>query len=136
MKKPVIGITTSTLKDPAAPDPGGTEKAGCSIAYVQSIVRAGGAPVLLPVIDDPGAIASALRSIDGLLLSGGGDIDPLIYGEQPHPANKLLDPTRDEMEFEAVRLAMEMGMPIFGICRGIQTLNVALGGTLVQDIPT
>ena len=136
MKKPVIGITTGAPGDPAAPNPAGGTKAGCSIAYVRSVMRAGGAPILLPVVDDPAAIASMMRSIDGLLLSGGGDIDARVYGEQPHPSNKLQDHARDKMELEAICMAIEMGIPIFGICRGIQTLNVALGGTLVQDIPT
>lgn len=131
MKKPVIGITTGVLTDPR-----GVMKAGCPIAYVRSIVRAGGAPILLPAVDDPAAIASMMRSIHGLLLSGGGDIDARVYGEQPHPNNKRQDHARDKMELEAIGTALEMGTPIFGICRGIQTLNVALSGTLVQDIPT
>jgi len=103
--------------------------------YGDSIVRAGGAPMLMPLVEDIEAVAAMVQSVDGLLLSGGGDIVSLVYGDEPHPKNLYQDPVRDRMEFEAVRLAMEMGVPIFGICRGIQTLNVALGGTLVQDIP-
>ena len=83
---------------------------------------------------DPEVIASSMAAIDGLLLSGGGDIVSLAFGEEPHPRNALQDPARDRMEFDAIRLATEQRMPILGICRGIQILNVALGGTLAQHI--
>src|SRR5260370_34349306 len=104
--------------------------------YVRSVVRAGGAPVLLPCVADRDVIQAALQMADGLLLTGGGDILSLAYGEEPHPASKYQDPVRDEMEFEVTRLALETGLPILGIERGIQLLNVALGGTLVQHVPS
>jgi putative glutamine amidotransferase len=70
------------------------------------------------------------------MLTGGGDVGSLFYGEEPHVASKLQDPVRDEMELEATQLALKRGLPILGICRGVQLLNVALGGTLVQDVPS
>ena len=77
-----------------------------------------------------------MEAVDGLLLTGGGDIVSLVYGEEPHPKAAGQDPVRDGAEFAAVRIALERGLPILGICRGIQSLNVALGGTLVQDVPS
>lgn len=90
--------------------------------------------MLLPFLSDEDSVRVAVERLDGLLLSGGGDIVSLAYGEEPHPKSHYQDPARDEMEFALVRAALERNIPILGICRGIQTLNVALGGTLVQDI--
>lgn len=109
---------------------------GCNVEYVKAVIRAGGAPVLLPYLADKESIASVLESANGVLLSGGGDILSLRYGEEPHPRSLYQDPIRDEMEIELTRLAIERNMPVLGICRGIQLVNVALGGTLIQDIPT
>jgi len=134
MTKPIIGITTGRRNNITPRPARQTVTMGCPIEYVDSVVRGGGAPMLLPRIADADAVASMMRSIDGLLLSGGGDVASLAYGEEPHPKGKFQDPVRDRMEFEAVRLAMELDRPILGICRGVQSLNVALGGTLIQDI--
>lgn len=109
---------------------------GCDINYVNSILRSGGAPVLLPYLADKEAIAAALAVADGVLLPGGGDVVSLSYGEEPHAKGHYQNPVRDEMEFEVTRLALEMGLPILAICRGMQVLNVALGGTLIQDVPS
>ena len=109
---------------------------GCPLEYVESIERAGGAPILLPRTADKDVIASVMATIDGLLLSGGSDVVSLAYGCEPHPKAIHQDPIRDQMETEAIREAVESRLPILGICRGIQSLNVALGGTLVQDIPS
>src|SRR5688500_9989020 len=78
--------------------------------------------------------AEVVRRTDGLLLTGGGDVDPRLYGETPHPTFQASEPGRDEYEIALVKAATEAGLPIFAICRGMQVLNVALGGTLVQDI--
>lgn len=91
--------------------------------------------MLLPFLADKDAARAALEAADGLILTGGGDIISLVFGEEPHPRNSNQDPARDEMELELVRIAIDMNLPILGICRGIQLLNVVLGGTLVQDIP-
>ena len=136
MPKPVIGLTTGRRNLPPPRGLRQTVIIGCTSQYVESVVRAGGAPLLLPRIADAGAIASAMQTVDALMLTGGGDVVSLAYDEEPHPAGKFQDPIRDRMEFEAVRIALDRGLPILAICRGIQSLNVALGGTLVQDIPS
>ncbi|NLS77216.1 MAG: gamma-glutamyl-gamma-aminobutyrate hydrolase family protein [Chloroflexi bacterium] len=105
-------------------------------AYVNSIVQAGGAPVLIPLSEATGIISALARRIDGLLLSGGGDVDPARYGQKPHPQLGPVDPLRDEIEIALARAAGLRDLPTLAICRGIQVLNVALGGTLYQDIPS
>ncbi|HJW84005.1 MAG TPA: gamma-glutamyl-gamma-aminobutyrate hydrolase family protein [Anaerolineae bacterium] len=103
--------------------------------YVMAVEAAGGAPVMLP----PGLSEDSLRSmferLNGLLLSGGGDIDPACYGEAPHPASTEINADRDRMELALARQAVDGDKALLSICRGIQVFNVALGGTLVQDIP-
>lgn len=136
MAKPIILITTGKQRMPAIRAEIQTVSATCNMQYVESVVRAGGAPVTLPCVADREAIRAAVEAADGVLLTGGGDIVSLAYGEEPHPAGKYQDPIRDEMEFEVTRLALEMSRPVLGICRGAQLVNVALGGTLVQDIPS
>lgn len=102
--------------------------------YVESIRRAGGDPRTLDhAADRPEDVVSACS---GVLLTGGGDVDPARYGEAPHPAVAGVDPARDEYEFVLVRLALERNVPLLAICRGLQVLNVAAGGTLIQDIPS
>jgi putative glutamine amidotransferase len=134
MNKPIIGITAGrhNLRPPT--NELQTSLIGCPIEYLTCIESAGGAPVLLPRTDDVDVVARVVAGIDGLLLSGGGDIVSLTYGQEPHPKAVQQDPVRDSMELTATRLAIEAGMPILGICRGVQLLNVAMGGTLVQDI--
>jgi putative glutamine amidotransferase len=101
--------------------------------YVESVRRAGGEPrVLDPVKDSPDRVAA---EIDGLLLTGGVDVDPARYGEERHPTVNL-EPDRDAFEFALLSQAREARLPVFGICRGLQVMNVAMGGTLVQDIPS
>lgn len=102
--------------------------------YEESVRRAGGEPTVLDYTRHP--VAEVIRQFDGVLLAGGGDVLPSIYGEAAHPAFSAAEAGRDEYEIELVRLALEADVPLFAICRGIQVLNVALGGTLVQDIPT
>jgi putative glutamine amidotransferase len=114
--KPVVGITRCSRVDD----------------YVESVKRAGGEPVVLESTDDP---AQSLDRIDGLLLSGGLDVDPALYGESPHPATEV-DAERDRFEIPLSREAVARDVPVFAICRGVQVLNVAAGGSLVQDIPT
>lgn len=102
--------------------------------YMESVLRAGGLPVLLPHVFDRETARALLASLDGLLLAGGGDVRPSVYGEEMLPACGEPDDHRDEFELLMIREAIEMGMPIFGVCRGIQVLAVAMGGTLYQDI--
>jgi putative glutamine amidotransferase len=102
--------------------------------YEEAVRRAGGDPwVLDPSRDRP---EDAIRSAAGLLLAGGGDVRPEIYGAAPHATYHAAESGRDEYEIELIRRALDVDMPVFAICRGIQVLNVARGGTLVQDIPS
>ena len=101
--------------------------------YEESVRRAGGeVRVLNASVDSP---ATVLGTVDGLLLTGGGDVKPDLYGAVAHPTFDPAEPGRDEYEMELVRLAFERDLPIFAICRGVQLLNVARGGTLIQHIP-
>jgi Zn-dependent dipeptidase, microsomal dipeptidase homolog len=104
--------------------------------YFQSVVLAGGAPVLVPVTTDIPALASIVDTLDGLILSGGGDINPEYLCEEPNPKLGDIDTYRDEYDFLLLRIAFNRQLPIFGICRGHQVINVAFGGTLYQDIYT
>jgi putative glutamine amidotransferase len=129
MTAPLIGLTTSAERTDK-----GVDRAFLNAAYIHAIERAGGVPVLLTPFHS-GASLARLR-LDGLLLTGGGDIDPARFGEAPHPKTSLVSPERDELELERVtRQAIESGVPVLAICRGLQVVNVALGGTLHQHVP-
>ena len=107
-----------------------------NLTYVRGITEAGGLPILIsPTLSDT-MLRSIYEDLDGLLLAGGVDIDPTLYGEIRGSKLGRLDPERDRMEIKLARWAFEDRLPCFGICRGIQVLNVALGGTLYQDIPS
>ena len=123
-RRPLIGIT------------GNFGERGCELAegYYRSVLEAGGTPVVLPPYTDREALLDTLDRIDGLLLSGGGDINPLYLGEEPSPALHGINPQRDLSELLLVRLACDRQMPVFGICRGCQVLTAALDGRLHQDI--
>ncbi|HWN84928.1 MAG TPA: gamma-glutamyl-gamma-aminobutyrate hydrolase family protein [Vicinamibacterales bacterium] len=101
--------------------------------YEAAVRRAGATPRPL-ALDD--AAAEALRGVDGLLLTGGDDVDPALYGEPPHTTFDVAEPGRDAFEIDLVRRALDADLPVLAICRGLQVLNVALGGTLIQDIPS
>lgn len=102
--------------------------------YVESVRRAGGEPrVFDPLQDKPEAVAA---EVQGLLLTGGVDIDPARYGAERHSTVTAVEPDRDAFEFALLHAARGAKLPLFGICRGIQVMNVAFGGTLVQDIPS
>jgi putative glutamine amidotransferase len=134
---PIIGIT-ATLKedvDSVAERPLG-RFVRADLDYVEGVAVAGGAPVVLPPAGDERVAESVIQSLDGLLLSGGSDLDPGYYGEEPVPELGVTLPERDAFEMALVRIALRRGMPVFGICRGMQVLNVALGGTLYQDLPS
>ena len=130
---PVIGVT-GTLKqdaDSVAQRPLGAF-VRVDLDYVAGVAQAGGIPMVLPPI--PGTVEEVAGRIDGLLLCGGSDLDPGYYGEEPIPELDVTVPERDAFEMALVEQALERGMPVFGICRGLQVLNVALGGTLYQDL--
>lgn len=134
MSKPIIVLTSGRRNLSTASQAAQDVWTGCNINYVSSVLRSGGVPMLMPYLDDMDSIHATLKTADGIIFTGGGDVISLNYGEEPHIKSHYQDPIRDEMELAAAKAAIEMGIPILGICRGIQVLNVALGGTLVQDI--
>ncbi len=127
MALPRIGITAEPV------DGDGGRIDGAPRAYVQGVVAAGGIPVVLPVLG-PELVDATLEGVDGLLVSGGGDIDPLRYGRLAGPRTDGVDSGRDAFELPLVRAALASGLPILGVGRGLQVVNVALGGTLVQHV--
>lgn len=131
--KPVIGITPSSQLDTL---PHGTfRRYVLSAPYVRAVEKAGGIALVLPPQRE--AVSQLLTMIDGLLLSGGPDVDPARYGDREvHPATYGIDPERDQFEIDLFEGAVAKDIPVLGICRGIQVINVALGGTLIQDVAT
>ena len=121
---PVIGLT------------GNFQDGNCMLAegYYQSILKAGGTPFIIPCYDNTDALINTLEKLDGILLTGGADINPLFFGEEPVKELHGINPRRDRQELLLTRLAADRQIPILGICRGIQTMNAAFGGPLYQDI--
>lgn len=134
-KKPIIGILTNVYIVEEGSYAGG-ERLYVNRDYVKNILKAGGIPLLLPIIDDSEVIKKQIESIDGLLLSGGQDVNPLLYGQKPSDFLGAVRDDRDFFELQAIRHAFSLNIPLFGICRGLQVMNVAFGGTLHQDIPS
>ena len=134
VQKPVIGITLDLAQDSEKYSFAKRPWYALGQDYANCIEQAGGIPLMIPYIDD---IASIIDKIDGLIIPGGDeDINPRFYG-QAITSNKVkLNDKRAEFEMKLVQAAMEVDMPVFGICNGIQLINVILGGTLIQDIPT
>lgn len=132
---PVIGVTATLKEDveTVAERPLG-KFIRTDLDYVEGIAEAGGAPLVLPPVIGSRGMAAVVDSLDGLVLSGGSDLHPGYYGEEPVPELGITIPERDEFEMEVLEHALRRGIPIFGICRGMQVLNVALGGTLYQDL--
>lgn len=129
--KPIIGITTT----PALEKELWMDK--IPHEYAASVQAAGGLPLLLPTLADPDCIEAYIDRLDGLLLSGGdADVDPARFGEDPVRELRLITPDRDEMEIELFNRAWDRDLPVLAICRGIQVVNVAAGGSLIQDIPS
>ena len=122
--RPVIGITANY----------DDSKSMLAEGYYKKVVAAGGVPLIIPPLDDSDAIINTLDRIDGLILSGGGDYNPLFCGEEPSPRLHSINGERDLPELLITRLAYNRQIPMLGICRGIQTLAMALGGTVIQDI--
>jgi len=129
--KPLIGITTYIT--PARFGVWEEETALVPAAYVRAIELAGGRPLLVPPSLD--AIEETLDRLDGLVFSGGSDLDPELYGQESHPETNGIVQERDHAEIALLRAALERDMPVLAICRGSQVLNVALGGDLVQHLP-
>lgn len=129
--KPLIGIPT--VHDVSAPETM-PERFSMSRPYLAALEAAGAAPVLLPLALGADTLRSVVARLDGLFLAGGGDVNPACYDRQPHSATDGIDRLRDETEITLTRWALERDLPLFGVCRGIQMLNVAAGGTLIQDV--
>lgn len=127
MKKPFIGLTPSIDSE--------HHTMQTRLHYPQAIEAAGGIPLLLPPLS-PDNMREAVHACDGLLFTGGVDVHPSLYGEEMLAACGDVCPQRDEMELLLLRLALERDLPVLGICRGIQLINVGLGGTLWQDLPS
>ncbi|HUW69622.1 MAG TPA: gamma-glutamyl-gamma-aminobutyrate hydrolase family protein [bacterium] len=130
---PVIGILANLLIVDDVPFPG-MERASVTYDYVSAVEAAGGIPVLIPVVGGAGTIRRQIALVDGVLATGGYDPDPLLWGEQPNRRIEFVFPEVDQHQIAAVRIATELGKPLLGICRGLQIINVAFGGTLYQDL--
>jgi putative glutamine amidotransferase len=135
LRPPLIGVTTSitarTVASPLRP-----ERAYVNSAYVAAVQHAGAVPLLLPPQLDDAARGALLERLDGVLLTGGGDIDPARFDEPAHPTVSDVSLARDALEIALVEHAIDRDLPILAVCRGLQVLNVALGGSLYQDVGT
>jgi putative glutamine amidotransferase len=130
--RPIIGVIASRY-----PRPGRNSiLSGIGEQYLLAVEGGGGIPLLIHLTRDAAVVQALYRRCDGLLFAGGDDVDPAHFGQAPHPRLGAVEPLRDEVELTLARQAVEDGKPVLGICRGIQVLNVALGGTLYQDIPS
>lgn len=128
--RPLIGITASTILHFGRP------YNRFYLANHLAVERAGGLPVAIPAGLREDTLRALYERLDGVLLPGGSDVDPAIYGQQPHPTTYGIDEARDQAELTLARWTVADDRPLFGICRGHQVINVALGGSLVQDIPS
>jgi putative glutamine amidotransferase len=129
MQKPLIGLTTTRM-----PNQDGRPAFAVNVPYVKAVSAAGGLPVLIPLGLPEDDLDALLQSLDGILFTGGGDIDPRRYGNQPHPKVDNIDVDRDRVELHLAQTVAGNGKPFLGICRGFQVLNIALGGSLYEDI--
>jgi putative glutamine amidotransferase len=127
--RPRIGITASQTREPAL----GRLFNSVSLSYARGVLEAGGLPVILPVL--PGTEGTQLEHLDGVLLSGGVDVDPEHFGADHEAGLGEVDPERDAFELELYRLTRERKIPVLAVCRGFQVVNVAEGGTLHQHLP-
>ncbi|MFN8496616.1 MAG: gamma-glutamyl-gamma-aminobutyrate hydrolase family protein [Anaerolineae bacterium] len=133
MSLPLIGIPTHNERSKEDKVP---PRYAMSQSYTWALEEVGGAPILLPLLQNKAILRQLYDQLDGLLLAGGGDLDPARYGEAPNPYLWDVDVLRDRVETIMTLWALEDGKPILAICRGVQMLNVASGGTLYQDVPS
>lgn len=134
MKKPIIGISASMIFEEKDELFLGDKYSCVAHSYVDAIYKSGGIPVVLPILKDVSAIREQVKLLDGIVLSGGRDVDPHFYGEEPLEKLEAIFPERDVHETALIKAATDLKKPIFAICRGMQILNVVYGGTLYQDI--
>ncbi len=128
LKQPLIGLTCGHQQE--KPD-----RYYVNSAYIRAIVSAGGIPLLIPY-QPRESLVQVVALLDGLVLPGGIDVDPVRYGQEPSAQCGRIDPLWDELDLQMLGLALERDLPVLAICRGMQVLNVALGGSLWQDIPS
>jgi putative glutamine amidotransferase len=140
---PLIAITTSELRKPGSSDvatpahshePGGRRDLALALAYPGAVSRGGGAPMIVPPFAPESDVEAILDRVDGVVVSGGPDIHPCLYGQEEHPQLGPTDLGLDRFELGFVRRALERDLPLLGICRGAELLNVARGGTLIQHV--
>lgn len=136
MAHPLIGVTISVTVPRDSEERSKPERAYVNAAYLLAVQEAGGVPVPLPPQLDERSLLELAERLDGLLLTGGGDLDPALFNEPPHPTLLEVSRARDTLELALVRNFLRARRPILAICRGIQVLNVALGGNLYQDVAT
>jgi putative glutamine amidotransferase len=130
MPAPLIGITTRAVVDNE-----GLGMIAAVESYVQCVIRAGGLPVLIPLGIPSEQLGDLCLRLDGVLFTGGADIDPALFGGEPHASVYGVNPDRDRLELELIRQVAERATPFLGICRGFQAVNVALGGNLYTHLP-
>ena len=133
MKKPLIGISGSTthLENGLF---AGYKRSSLDQSYIDSVIRAGGVPYVLPFNTDDEIIEEMVKNVDAIILSGGNDVFPLLYGEEPKEKLGEIFPDRDHFDTVLIKTAEKLKKPILGICRGHQLINVVFGGTLHQDL--
>lgn len=133
--RPLIGVTTQSLHAIDGIPPALPASVVMNQRYYEAVTALGALPVLIPLLhEDLDTLRGIFDRLDGVLLPGGIDIDPAHYGEAPHQKLGRLDPPRDAVELQLAQWAVAEGKPLLGLCRGVQVLNVALGGTLWQDL--
>jgi putative glutamine amidotransferase len=132
--RPLVGITTQSLQAIDGIPEGLPASVVMNQRYYHAAAVAGAAPALIPLMDDLETLRSIYERMDGILIPGGVDLDPSTFGEQPHELLGRIDPARDRVEIQLVKWAVEDRKPVLGLCRGLQVINVALGGTLYQDL--
>jgi putative glutamine amidotransferase len=136
-KRPIIGISTQTLHVIDGIPAALPQSVVMNQRYYTAVEQAGGAPVLIPLLaDEEDALRTVYELCQGILIPGGVDMDPSFFGEDPHPELGRTDPARDRLELQLTRWCIQDRKPLLGLCRGLQVMNVALGGTLFQDLPS
>lgn len=134
MKKPIIGISASMIYEEKDELFLGDKYSCAAYSYIDAVYKSWGIPITLPILKDVSAIREQVKLLDGLILSGGRDVDPHFYGEEPLEKLEAIFPERDVHEMALIKAAIDLKKPILAICRGMQILNVTYGGTLYQDI--
>lgn len=132
--RPTIGVTTQTLQAIDGIPAGLPSSVVMNQRYYEAVADVGAAPVLIPLLDDLEALRATYEACAGILIPGGVDMDPATYGEAPHEKLGRVDPDRDRVELQLTRWAIEDRKPLLGLCRGLQVINVAAGGSLWQDL--